>query len=68
MLCSSRKRVEYTFGRLKARWGFLKSTIALQLENVPVATFSCFVLHNLCEMNQFCVDSDLVRKQAQLHK
>ena len=51
---------------IKARWGFLKLTIALQLENVP-AVISCFVLHNFCEINQCGVDPDLVRKLAELH-
>ena len=59
--------IECPFGWLKARWGFLKHTITLQLENVPAAIFCCFVLHNFCEMNQCGVDPDLVRKLAELH-
>ena len=68
MLRSSRNPTECAFGRLKAPWGFLTRTIDLQLENVPVAIFSCFVLQNFCEMNQCYVDPDLVQKQAELHK
>lgn len=42
--------------------------IDLQLENIPVVIFSCFVLHNFCQMNQCYVDPDLVQKQAELQK
>ena len=59
--------IEFSFGWLKARLGFLKRTIALQLENVPVPIFSCSVLQNVCEMNQCGVDPNLVRKLAELH-
>ena len=62
-----RDPIECPFGWLKARWGFLKLTIALQLENVPAVISSCFVLHNFCEINQCGVDPDLVRKLAELH-
>ena len=64
---SIRNPIESPFGLLKAHWGFLKRTIALQLENVPAAIFSCFVLHHVCEMNRYSVDPDLVRKLAELH-
>ena len=57
MLHSIRNPTECPFGWLKACCGFLKRTIALQLENTPAAIFSCFVLHNFCEMNQCGVDS-----------
>ena len=67
MLHSIRNPIECPFGWLKARWGFLTRTITLQLENVPAAIFSCFVLHNVCEMNQCGVDPDLVPKLAELH-
>ena len=68
MLRSSRNLIECAFGRLKARWGFLTRMIDLQLEHVPVVIFSCFVLHNFCELNQCYVDPDRVQKQAELHK
>ena len=64
---SVRNPIECPFEWLKARWAFLKRTIALQLENVPAAIFSCFVWHNVCEMNQCGVDPDLVWKLAELH-
>ena len=67
MLHSIRNPIECPFGWLKARWGFLTRTITSQLENVPAAIFSCFVLHNVCEMNQCGVDPDLVPKLAELH-
>ena len=68
MLRSSLNPIECAFGRLKACWGFLTRMIDLQLEHVPVVIFSCFVLHNFCELNQCYVDPDLVQKQAELHK
>ena len=68
MLRSICNPIQCAFGRLKARWRFLTRTIDLQLENFLVAIFSCFVLHNFCEMNKSYVDPDLVKKQAELHK
>ena len=49
MLRSARNQVECAFGRLKARWGFLRKTIDLKIETVPKVIYSCFVLHNFCE-------------------
>ena len=65
---SSCSPMECASGGLKACFGFLTRVIDLQLENVPVVIFSCFVLHNFCQMNQCYVDPDLVQKQADLHK
>ena len=67
MFHSIRNPIEFPFWWLKACLGFLKRTIALQLEDVPAAIFSCFVLHNVCEMNQCGLDPDLVRELAELH-
>ena len=49
MLRSARSQVECAFGRLKARWGFLRKKIDLKIETVPKVIYSCFVLHNFCE-------------------
>ena len=46
MLRSARNQVECAFGRLKARWGFLRKEIDLKIETVPKFIYSCFVLHN----------------------
>ena len=64
---SIRGPIKCPSGWLKARWGFLKRTIALKLENISAAIFFCFVLYNVCKMNQCGVDPDLVLKLAELH-
>ena len=49
MLCGPRNEMEYTSGRLKARWRFLTKTVDLKFEFVPTVIYACFVLHNYCE-------------------
>ena len=39
------------FGRLKARWQILNHPMDLKLEDIPQIIYSCFILHNLCELN-----------------
>ena len=51
---SAGNTIECGFGRLKARWGFLRKTIDIQIERVPKLIYSCFVLHNFFERNNRC--------------
>ena len=67
LLRSARNPVECAFGRLKNRWGFLTRPIDLKLENVPLAVYSCFVLHNFCEKDSNLMDNDLVQNQICVH-
>ena len=48
---SARMVVECAFGRLKARFGFLRRPVDLELQNAIKAIHACFILHNFCEMN-----------------
>ena len=42
-------QVECTVGRLKARWGFLRRKVALKIETIPKAIYTCFALHHFYE-------------------
>ena len=60
---------ECSFGRLKARWGFLRRMVDLKLENVPIVVYCCFIFHNIFEMRRNCeVDDQGVQAQIQRHK
>ncbi|XP_046858179.1 protein ANTAGONIST OF LIKE HETEROCHROMATIN PROTEIN 1-like [Xenia sp. Carnegie-2017] len=50
-LCSARMIIECAFGRLKSRFGCLKREMDINLADLPNVIYSCFVLHNYCEMN-----------------
>ena len=58
LLSSSRNPIECAFGRLKARWQILNRRVDLKLEHVPELVYSCFVLHNFCEVNGVNIDDD----------
>ena len=69
LLRNARNQVEYSFGRLKARYGFLRRMVDLKLETVPIVIYCCFVLHNICEMRRNCeVDEQEIQAQIQRHK
>ena len=68
MLRSARNQVECAFGRLKVRWGFLTRKVDLTLEMVPTVAYSCFVLHNYCEIKGNYLDDDEVRAQILRHQ
>ena len=68
MLRSARNTIECAFRRLKARWGFLRKTIDIQIETVPKLIHSCFVLHNFCEGNNRCGITEEVQAQILLHR
>ena len=53
---SARVVVECAFGRLKARFIFLKSQVDLDLQNAITAIHSCFILQNFWEMNNEVID------------
>jgi hypothetical protein len=50
-LCSARNVIECSFGRLKARFGALKRPMDINIDELPFVIYSCFVLHNFCELN-----------------
>ena len=43
--------IECAFGRLKGRWGALRRAMDISLDDLPNVIFSCFVLHNYCEVH-----------------
>ncbi len=68
MLRSARNQIECAFGRLKARWGFLRRKVDLKFESIPTVVYSCFVLHNYCERNKDCgLGEDEVQFQIKRH-
>ena len=50
-LRAARNRVECAFGRLKSRWRILNRTLDLDLDVIPEVIYSCFALHNFCELH-----------------
>ena len=58
---SARMVFECAYGRLKARWGSLKGVLDVDLEFVPTHIYTCFILHNYCEINhQVVYSSDVI--------
>ena len=68
MLRSERNPIECAFGRLKARWSILRKHIDLKLENVPIIIYTCFILHNICELKNSYVDEMAVESQIDIIK
>ena len=50
-LCQARMVIECAFGRLKARFGMLRRPMDINIQDLPSVIFSCFILHNFCELN-----------------
>lgn len=68
LLRSSRNPIECAYGHIKERWQMLNKPIDLKLEHVPQIVYSCFVLHNFCEINGTRLDDDHVQRQIELDK
>ena len=60
-LCSARNVIECSFGRLKARFGALKRSMDINIDDLPYVIYACFVLHNFCELNNESISEDRVR-------
>lgn len=61
-LCSARNVIECAFGRLKARFSCLKRAMDINIDDLPMVIYACFVLNNYCELNNECVHEELVRR------
>ena len=61
-LCSARNVIECAFGRLKARFSCLKRAMDINMDDLPMVIYTCFVLNNYCELNNKCVHEELVRR------
>lgn len=48
-----------SFARLKSRWGCLQKRTEVKLQDLPVVLGACCVLHNICEMRNEDVDSEI---------
>jgi hypothetical protein len=69
MLRSARNQIECAFGRLKARWGFLRKIVDIKIETVPIVIYTCFVLHNFCEKNKtYDLNEEEVNQQIERHR
>ena len=67
MLRSARNQVECAFGRLKARWRILTRAMDIKLDDLPSVIYSCFVLHNYCEVRgNNNLNEDLVQQQIEM--
>ena len=40
----------------------------LKLGNIPTVIYICFVLHNLCEYHNTCIEEDLIKLQIEVAK
>ncbi|XP_057290960.1 putative nuclease HARBI1 [Hydractinia symbiolongicarpus] len=59
----ARNQIECAFGRLKARWRILNRCLDVELDFAMNIIYSCFVLHNYCEINKVDVHPDLLQVQ-----
>eukprot|EP00112_Aurelia_sp_Birch-Aquarium-sp1_P012815 Seg270.2 transcript_id=Seg270.2/GoldUCD/mRNA.D3Y31 product="Protein ALP1-like" protein_id=Seg270.2/GoldUCD/D3Y31 len=57
-LSSARMVIECSFGRLKARFGCLKREMDVAPGMLPYLIYSCFVLHNYCEIHSESVGNE----------
>ena len=62
-LRSARNQIECAFGRLKARWRILNRAVDVDLNMAVEMIYSCFVLHNFCEINNEFLDPEAVQIQ-----
>ena len=67
ILRGGRNRTECAFGRLKARWQILKRPMNLKQEDLPTVIYSCFVLHNICELRGYEANHKDYDNQLQLN-
>ena len=56
-----RNLIEHAFGRLKARWRILNRSIDVDLDTAINLMYSCFVLHNFCEMHKEDLSNEIVK-------
>ena len=61
-LCSARNVIECAFGRLKARFGCLKRSMDINLDDLPQVIYACFVLHNFCELNKEYINEENIER------
>ena len=67
-LCSARNVIECAFGRLKVRFSALRRDMDINLDDLPIVIYSCFVLHNFCELNKESISDEQVRTVMELER
>ena len=67
-MSSARMTIECAFGRLKGRFGALRRPMDIKLSDLPTVIHSCFVLHNICELNREQVPDGLVQAANALER
>jgi hypothetical protein len=65
-LSSARMVIECSFGRLKARFGCLRRSMDINMNDLPTVIHACFIMHNYCEANNNPVPPTLLR-EAELY-
>ena len=60
-MCNARKVIECVFGRLKARFSALQREMDINLDDLPLVIYTCFVLHSFCEENKDHVPEEQLR-------
>ncbi len=61
-LSSTRMVIECSFGRMKSRFAALRREMDINMNDLPNVIYSCFVLHNFCELNNDFVGDEAVRE------
>ena len=61
MIRSARNQIKCAFGRLKARWRILNRALDVSTEIAPQIIYTCFVLHNFCELRNGPTNDDEVQ-------
>ena len=59
-LCSARNVIACAFGRLKARFGGLRRTMDINMDDLPYVIYACFILHNFYVMNHETMCEDVI--------
>ena len=67
VLRGARNQIECAFGRLKARWQILNRATDIKLEDVPEVIYTCFILHNVCELKGCHLNEEYVERQMQVN-
>lgn len=58
-----RNQIECAFGRLKARWRILNRPLDVDLGFAVEMTYTCFILHNFCQLNNNELSNEAVQAQ-----
>ena len=60
--------IECAFGRLKGRFGALRRQMDINLAELPMVIYACFVLHNICELEREPVSESRIKEAVDYDK